>query len=197
MPVTGNRIQEIKIETAERSFQSSRLADLIFERYERMNELQEIMTGKTFNVTCSDRYLRTPLGCLLLLQFIKRIERLTRCSIGSIIIKTLPLEESYKVQEKIYHDYGDDDSRAQDIRTFSDAIGLPEVRIDTNGLLAHARSIEFASNRFSLLIRPDAGIEHGWRATGSIDLMNLGIENIKLLKRVTYPLYYYISVNET
>ncbi len=196
MPATGNRIQEIKLEIVDRSFQSSRLADLIFEKYERMNELKEIMSGKTYNVTCSDRYLRTPLGCLLLLQFIKRIERLTRCAIGSIIIKTLPLEESYKVQEKIYHDYGDDDSRAQDIRTFSDAIGLPEVRIETNGLLAHARSIEFTSDGFSLLIRPDAGIEHGWRAIGSTDLRDLDIGNIKLLKRVTYPLYYYVSENE-
>ena len=63
--------------------------------------------------------------------------------------------------------------------------------------IPHYRYFEFSNDQYKIIIRPDAGIEHGWilvnGSTTIEDLASLG-NSIDILKRNNLPILYTVSI---
>lgn len=111
-----------------------------------------------------DRYVSSPLGCLLLAQFIRRLKGLFSLTFNAIRIV---------VSKSDFHVMFDDDTLKID-RRFShvenrdsflrlcmdEIVGAPyELEVKNT---KHFRSLAISNSHFMLSIHPDGGISHGW-----------------------------------
>ena len=135
---------------------------------EKWDRIITSMNGKNVSVTYSDRYLVTPLGCILLAHFIADIQQKLNVNIVSLSIHVKkPNGDTYSNQrvglEKEYGDNAARNSFLEDaIRELTDI--TPQV-IDY-GYIEHERCMTIKSADVELCIRPDAGIAHGWKLFG-------------------------------
>ena len=145
---------------------SDELLDLLMEYHtDKWHFIQEVfMKDGLVDLVYEDRYLNTPIGCLILAQFIRRMKDLFKLRYRSIEIN---------LSRKDFRVVFDDDTLKID-RKFS----FPEHRdvffrlcmdkiVGDNyslkvGNIKHARTITLRNGQYELSICPDGGISHGW-----------------------------------
>jgi hypothetical protein len=121
------------------------------------------MKSKTFDIVYSDRYLRTPLGCILLVQFINRLSEILDFKIDSFTYKGQNFDDE-RNPYYLYHNYQNANERNDAVEEFSKQIGILDSQA-LNDNLPHYRHFEFTNDEVKIIIRPDAGIEYGWNLT--------------------------------
>ena len=111
-----------------------------------------------------DRYVSSPLGCLLLAQFIRRLKGMFALSFHSIRIVVSKSDfhvmfddDTLKIDRRFSHA----ESRDRFLRQCMDEIvGVP-YKLEVKNT-KHFRSLTLCNSRFRLSIHPDGGISHGW-----------------------------------
>ncbi len=148
---------------------SSFLATLTKNKNEEWNRIKDSFTGKSVSLEYSDRYLVTPLGCMLLAHLIAELKSKFNIKIDSISISVLRIRDTdlfSDVATKIGTDFNSNRNRNLFL---SDAIyelvGNRPI-INDNGYIEHERCLSIKSSEEELCIRPDAGISHGWKPFG-------------------------------
>jgi hypothetical protein len=126
--------------------------------------LKEKMGGQTFDVSYYDRYLRTPLGCIITAQFVASLRDILAFSISSFTFKGQDFTED-RQQYLLSHNLPNAMVRNELMEKFAADCNLPNVLAE-NDSLPHFRYFEFRSKMLKIIIRPDAGIAHGWYPTG-------------------------------
>ena len=174
---------------------SVNLADEVLYTLENKIDLGSKMKDKKFNVSYSDRYLKTPFGCVLMLQFLNRLQSKLGFEIDNF---TFYGQEFYneKRPQKLFHEFKDRESRDSYLKSFSYELDTENVNVVSNSI-PHYRYFEFSNDEIKIIIRPDAGVEHGWKLIDN----NLKVEDInslethfEIIKMNSHPILYTVSI---
>jgi DEAD/DEAH box helicase domain-containing protein len=142
---------------------SNNIADLLLEKLAGKMDLSSVMKSETFDIIYNDRYLRTPFGCILLVQFIDRLKKLLDFKISSFTYRGQYFDGE-RNPYYLFHNYQNADERNKAVKEFSKQIGISNSQA-LNDNLPHYRYFEFTNDKIKITIRPDAGIEYGWNLT--------------------------------
>ena len=131
--------------------------------------IKNVMQGKHVSIEYSDRYLCTPLGCMLLAHFIASIKDVFSLHIDKInvsVIKPTNGNICDFMRTNIDSNFRNSEERN---RFLSDAIsalvGIQPLITDV-GYIEHERCLTIKTNSEELCLRPDAGIANGWKPFG-------------------------------
>ena len=196
--LSGSNIFEVFIESSN-YIKSDALFNLFLNKLqlEEKKSLLEVMEGKDFKVSYSDRYLKTPLACLLLTQFIRSMKTELNFSIREVLINVKEIQSFnlYNTNMYIINDCATDKEREVLLKTF--ALDLNNFSVNTPHDLPHYRYFKFYSDDVEVIIRPDAGIEHGWFVRNKNETVESIHANSKIdiVQRMNKKLLYTLSIN--
>ena len=191
-----NRIKTCEIFiTDNNAIYSDNVADVVLQSLENKIDLKNSMSGKSFDITYSDRYLKTPFGCILLIQFINKLKTLLNFQINSFIFKGQQFSES-REPAMIYHSFQNSIQRNNAVKKYAAQHNMLNVHTVCE-TIPHYRIFEFKSKDCSVIIRPDGGIEHGWFMDGKKyydDNIN-SRQSLKIRQSTQSPILYTVSVD--
>lgn len=126
--------------------------------------------GKSVNIEYSDRYLFSPLGIMLLSNFVKQIKEDYGFSIQTLRINVTRVNDRGDMSSsstKIGESFRNNDKRNEFlVSALYELVGVtPEV--SDSGYIQHERCLTIKTEDGELCIRPDAGISNGWKPFGS------------------------------
>ncbi|MDP3312326.1 DEAD/DEAH box helicase [Lutibacter sp.] len=192
--LNSSSVYEVYINTSS-ILQSVNLADEVLKNLTSKVDLKSKMKGQKFNVSYSDRYLKTPFSCLLMLQFLDRLQTVLNFEIENF---TFYGQKFYNERSpfKFFHEFRDNDSRDSYIKSLSYELNLDSVNVLCESI-PHYRYFEFSNHEYKIIIRPDAGVEHGWKLIDSNksvkDAISLNTQ-FEILKMNNHPILYTISI---
>lgn len=140
------------------------LDKLIEPHKDKWEQFIPLIKGKNVSLDYSDRYLSTPLGCMLLSHFIKELQQRLDVTIKNICIsvKALYKGKGDMHEININSDYKCNEARNKFLKdAISELVGITPL-INNNDYIEHERCMTIKSIDAELCIRPDAGIAHGW-----------------------------------
>lgn len=133
------------------------------EHKEDWNHIQKAIEGKEISVSYTDRYLMTPLGCMLLVRFLQCLKDEWGCRIKDVEVhlsqKIDYKNETYAVNEPFEY-FEDRDHFLTEALT--QCCGVKNANIQSGQYIAHERDLKISTGTYSLCLRPDAGISQGW-----------------------------------
>ncbi|MBQ6203939.1 MAG: hypothetical protein IJK46_07590 [Prevotella sp.] len=145
---------------------SDELLDLLMEYHsDKWHFIQEIfMQDGQVDLLYEDRYINSPIGCLILAQFIRRLRDLFKLQFRSIEIvlsrkdfRVLFDDKTLKIDRK----FSFPENRDGFFQLCMDKIvGNPYSLHVRN--TKHARTLIIKNGTYELSISPDGGISHGW-----------------------------------
>ena len=123
------------------------------------------------DLTYEDRYLNTPLGCLMLAQLIRRMRDLFQLRYNSINIslsrkdfRVLFDDNTLKIDRK----FSFPANRDAFMKLCMDKIVRSSYKLETRNV-KHSRILTIRNSRFLLVIYPEGGLSYGWGVENGID----------------------------
>ena len=140
---------------------------------DKWSRIKESFANKHVTIHYSDRYLMTPLGCMLYAHFIAKLKHEFNIKISTMKI-TVAFTSNGNVfssgPTKICENYKSREDRNRFLKdSVTEIVGIAPV-INESGYISHERCITIKSDSDELCIRPDAGIAHGWKPNGRENL---------------------------
>ena len=133
------------------------------EHKEDWNHIQKAIEGKEISVSYTDRYLMTPLGCMLLVRFLQCLKDEWGCRIKNVEVRLSKKidykNDTYAVNEPFEY-FEDRDNFLTEALT--QCCGVENADIQSGQYIAHERDLKISTGTYSLCLRPDAGISQGW-----------------------------------
>ena len=128
------------------------------------NSIIKTLQGKELAVTYTDRYLVTPLGCMLFVHLLKGLQDATDCTFSSIeITMSDRLSASKPTEYAVCSRFTNSDTRDDFLREAISQLLRIEAKVTSGGYIAHKRELKLTNSSVgTLLLRPDAGVGHGW-----------------------------------
>jgi DEAD/DEAH box helicase domain-containing protein len=142
------------------SLSSDQIASVLINQLHNKLDLKALLENQHIEITYCDRYIKTPFGCILMLQFVNQLRNQLGFSIESFKFKGQEFEEA-KSPYYLYHHFKNDINRNKAVEKFAHQLGILNATA-INDTLPHYRFFELKNNTIKIIIRPDAGIEHGW-----------------------------------
>lgn len=133
------------------------------------SKIRSAFNGKTVSIEYSDRYLITPLGCMLLAHIISSIKNYLEVNIRSINVSvTKPVNNnSYETRRtNIDNNFCTSIARNEFLKDSINELVSVIPTINDNGYIEHERCLTVKTHSEELCIRPDAGIANGWKPFG-------------------------------
>lgn len=137
--------------------ESNQLVSLLLNKLENRLDLDAKMRNQNFEVTYSDRYLQSPIGCLMLVQLLDGLQKRFGFGVNSFMFKSKGI--AYDPYNK---NFKTDSERTECILRWFQELNLPGPQVELSSNTAHFRYLKFVSNYMTVTIRPDGGVEHGW-----------------------------------
>lgn len=133
------------------------------EHKEDWKHIQKAIEGKEISVSYTDRYLMTPLGCMLLVRFLQCLKNQWGCRIKDVEVhlssKIDGKNDTYAVNEPFKYFKDRDNFLAE---ALTQCCGVDNAKIQSGQYIAHERDLKISTGTHSLCLRPDAGISQGW-----------------------------------
>ena len=124
----------------------------------------EFSRNGTVDLVYEDRYLNSPLGCLMLAQFIRRMSFHFHLNYRSIRIYVSKKDFHVKYDDntlKPISKFSYQENRDQFLQQCMEIlVGQPFELIEKN--IKHTRSLSVSNGDYELNIYPEGGISHGW-----------------------------------
>lgn len=155
-----NMMEAVFDETDPVVINSDEIAKLLLKKIEGKLDLAAMMKGKSFDVLYTDRYLKTPIGCLMMVQFLKTMSKLLGFQIQHLAFKGQDFVDEY-AQQSLNKSYRNASMRNATIEKLARQMGVQDVNT-TSEQIPHYRYFSFSNDQYRITIRPDGGIEHGW-----------------------------------
>lgn len=186
-----NNIWQIYLSTSY-NFNSKKLAEKLLIESSNI-DLVTKMKDQIFDVVYSDRYLKSPFACLLLIQFIEGLKYELNFSINSININVQAFEV-LKHPNKIFENYFSSEVRDRELEKIAKYYNFNNIKVESfERKLPHYRFLRFENNDLSITIQPDGGIENGWNCVNYYSYKPLvGNEDITIMKADKNPILYSI-----
>ena len=135
---------------------------------DKWNRIIPFLRGKDVILKYSDRYLSTPLGCLLLAHFISNLKQRLAINIKAISIMVKVIHNNFdSCDTNINGDFISNSARNNFLKNAIDKLVNITPIINDRGYIEHERCLTVKSLDTELCIRPDAGIAHGWTPFGN------------------------------
>jgi len=154
-------------------------------RQDKWNDVREVFAkDKNVELSYADKYLNTPLGCIILANLVLSVAKAWNLNIVKLKLNLAVIRGS-----NVYG-YGDFDSdfvlasRRNDFlrKCFSKIVGVePDIEMVNN---LHPRYLQIRGKEFTCEIRPDAGVAWGW----SLDRLHANLRLEKFEENVTQDL---------
>ena len=161
---------------------SDELLDMILEYHsEKWQVIRRVfMEDGLVDLVYEDRYVNTPLGCILLAQFIRRIRDLFRLRFRSITLimskkdfREIFDDETLKLDRKFSHVENRDAFLS---KCMEQIVEEPyEIQVKNT---KHSRSLTIRNCHYELDIYPDGGISYGWGIENGRD-KDLTVDQLK------------------
>ncbi len=149
---------------------SNLLDKLISTNRPQWKKIFDGMRDKNVSLTYSDRYLKTPLGCVLLAHFIASLKMTLHVNITSvgITVEYIRQESRDNRHVPIMRDFFPNEERNEFLtEAISNIAGIsPEITDSGVGHIDHERCMSIIASDVELCIRPDAGIASSWALLG-------------------------------
>ena len=133
------------------------------EHKEDWKHIQKAIEGKEISVSYTDRYLMTPLGCMLLVRFLQCLKDEWSCRIKNVEVRLSQKidykNDTYAVNEPFEY-FEDRDNFLTEALT--QCCGVENADIQSGQYIVHERDLKISTGTHSLCLRPDAGISQGW-----------------------------------
>ena len=132
------------------------------------NRIISNLQGKVVSVEYSDRYLKTPLGCMLLAKTISALKNEADLDLVSIkvIVTTIASVDDLDVAVNAIMDFTNGERRNCFLRDAIFELTGIEPEIQDTGYVEHERCLTIKADNAEVCIRPDAGIAKGWAPFG-------------------------------
>jgi hypothetical protein len=137
-------------------------------------------------IAYEDRYINTPLGCIILAQFIRRIRDLYMLNVRGITIALSKMDFRVKFDDddlKLDRRFSYVEHRDKYLEECMNQIVRDKINYEVKNL-GHSRSMRVFNKRYALSIMPEGGLAHGW-----------GIENGQHSKLTTKDLNDHLDIN--
>ncbi|QOR73463.1 DEAD/DEAH box helicase [Cruoricaptor ignavus] len=193
---TGSSVAEIFIKTHQ-EINSEEIAEIVLEELAKKGiNLQDLMAGNTYQAAYYDRYVKSPFAVLLMLQFLEKLKDKTGFNLESVTVNIKDFANQKK-PSKFFHEFENSEERDKFLESIAEnEFDLPNFGL-IEGNIPHYRYFEFINGNGSqkIIIRPDAGIEHGWIAVENIGYDEIyAIDKFRIRKKDDNPILYTISV---
>ena len=182
----------------------------ILDQIELKVNLKDLLDNKTVKIVYSDRNLRSPLGCLILIELIGELERRFNLTIDRIQIKILEFENDRYVS-RLRDNFNDEDQ----LKDFLERINEEYLNLNQNSELpefilhaieqsnrqnlSHSRHLEITCNDGGVVdIRPDGGVEYGFREISRNYDLSSDYKKLRELSIETYirNILYYVTISK-
>ena len=159
-------------------------------------DLKSAMNGKSFSVSYYDRYIKSPFASILLIQFLDTMRKTLNFEVENFTVYVKGYTE-YSNQKYFFHNFGKSEERNEFIKSYAaNNYDIPDVDV-IEEKIPHFRYFEFKSDSLKIIIRPDAGVEHGWLANSPEKFEDsYDIDVIKIKRADTNPILYTISIEK-
>ena len=127
------------------------------------------LRGKSVTVEYSDRYLKTPLGCMLLARMLSGLKTkadLNIVSVKVIVTAIASSDNNADVAVNAIRDFTDGEKRNGFLHDAISELTGVTPKIQDSGYVEHERCLTIKSDNAEVCIRPDAGIARGWSPFG-------------------------------
>ena len=135
---------------------------------ENWNKIVSNLQCKAVSIEYSDRYLKTPLGCMLLAEMISGLKNeadLNVVSIKVIVTNIVSMDDS-DVAVNAIKDFASGEKRNLFLKDAIFELTGIEPEIQDTGYVGHERCLTVKADNAEVCIRPDAGIAGGWGPLG-------------------------------
>lgn len=132
-------------------------------------KIKQAIYGKTVTINYSDRYLVTPLGCMLLANLLASMKKEFKLNIISIDISVTQIIKNYSYDVNdttICCDFNNNNTRNEFLHDAIENLCQIAPYIHDQGYIDHERCLTIKTETEELCIRPDAGITNGWKPFG-------------------------------
>lgn len=147
----------------------SNIFTALFRNHDKQwSKIKEAFNGKQVSVRYSDRFLVTPLGCLLLAHMISKIKTELNINVAALNIyaKRPSTESSSNFALYLDVNYLNALDRNDFLRScMRELVGF-NPNITDSGYFEHERCLTIKSDDEELSVRPDGGIAYGWKPFG-------------------------------
>ena len=143
----------------------SDLFDLLTHHYEdKWSAIKTFVKGKYVDISYNEKYLNTPLGCMILANMVKTIPMVLGVKLGSVkCYFPKRLNNSNNWGSKLMDNFYDAAERNSYLTKCIEQLVNRDVQITMLEKQPHFRWIELKGSDFSLSIYPDGGIANGWK----------------------------------
>ena len=149
------------------------------------------LESKSVSIEYSDRYLYTPLGCMIFAHMLKSIEEFLNIQIIQIILNLTKPYGNYGVAAEdvnVCDNFGSSADRNLFLAKVIGSLTGITPSITDSGYIQHERSLAIRSLDNELFIRPDAGIANGWKPFGRSN-SDLKVKSVCDDLEINLPLY--------
>lgn len=130
---------------------------------DKWSEIQDVFAeDQNVEITYADKYLNTPLGCVILANLIHSIAKTWRLQIGKIHLSLAAIRGTNVYGHNEFDsDFAQESLRNDFLKTcLTELVGLcPDIEMVNN---LHPRYLRIQGEKHICEIRPDAGIAWGW-----------------------------------
>lgn len=135
---------------------------------EKWNRIISNLQGKTVSVKYSDRYLKTPLGCMLLARMISALKNEAHLNLEAIkvVVTNIVSFDDSDVAINVMKDFTNGERRNSFLKDAISRLTGIEPEIQDTGYVEHERCLTVKADNAEVCIRPDAGITNGWAPFG-------------------------------
>ena len=144
------------------------LEELIGTNPQSWDRISKRLHNKEVKIRYADRYLVTPLGCMLLAQLIKQLQTLYNLSIVEVECAVISPKLTYATNTNIEltMNFINEEERNQFLSKCILEITGIEPNISRPQYAQHDRCLSVDAGDCQLCIRPDGGVAHGWATFG-------------------------------
>ncbi len=173
-------------------------------------DIKTLIEGKKVNIDYSDRNLRSPLGCLMLIELIGELQKRFNLQVERIYIKILEFQND-RYFSKLRDNFNDNDQLnefidriLEEYLNLNENSELPEITLHTiepfnKQNLRHSRHLEITTEDGVVVdIRPDGGVEYGFREISRNYDLNSHYNRLRDLSIETYirSILYYVTIEK-
>lgn len=122
---------------------------------EKWLRIKENVLNSSVKISYTDIYLKSPLSCRILIDFVSSIITFSNLSVESLNLFLADVRNGRD------NDFYNTHERDKYLKEYAENFNIP-VNVNSQGLLPHYRELKIENAQYEFIIRPDGGFENGW-----------------------------------
>lgn len=154
------------------TLKSTNLFNTVYDKITEETNLLDVLNKANVNIEYSDRYLKTPLACIIASQFLIKLCEKFNLEINNFNIVGEKIDNNYDSIRYINNQFTSSEDRDMFLKfliEYNADIKNLNVNSYDKSLTIHNRYLKIENENLSIKIRIDGGISHGWKSDPYIE----------------------------